>query len=164
MGKQLNKNSVINIGFYIGLGIKAINALVEFVGGCLMLTLSHERLNRVIHMIALPELREDPKDIVMNYFIGIGQNLSISSQHSVAIYLLLHGAIKLAVIGLLWKKIMWSYPLAMLVFGLFVAYETYIYMNSQSDLLLLTIIIDAAIIIMIFLESRRLKSETTNNG
>ena len=164
MGRPLNKDTAINIGLYIGLGIKAINALIEFIGGFLMLTLSHERLNRLIHLIALPELREDPRDVVMNYFIVIGQNLSISSQHSVAIYLLLHGAIKLAVIGLLWKKIMWSYPLAMLVFGLFVAYETYSYVNTQSVLLLLTIIIDLAIIIMIVLEYRRLKSEKIKTG
>ncbi|CZQ86346.1 Hypothetical protein Tpal_760 [Trichococcus palustris] len=164
MEKPLNKNKVINIGFYIGLGIKAINALMEFTGGFLMLTRSHEQLNRLIHLIALPELRKDPNDVVMNYFIVIVQNLSISSQHAVAIYLLLHGAIKLAVIGLLWKKIMWSYPLAMFVFGLFVAYETYSYLNTQSVLLLLTIIIDVAIIMMIVLEYRHLKSEKVNIG
>lgn len=31
-----------------------------------MIVLSHEWLNRLIKLIALPELIEDPRDIVMN--------------------------------------------------------------------------------------------------
>ena len=80
MKKPLNKHTIINIGFYSGLGIKAVNALVEFIGGFLMIVLSHEWLNRVIRLIAIPELIEDPNDFIMNHLIILGQNLSISSQ------------------------------------------------------------------------------------
>lgn len=164
MKKSLNKDTIINVGFYGGLAIKAVNALIEFIGGLLMIIVSHDWLNRLIRLITLPELREDPKDFVMNYFITLGQNLSISSQHSVAIYMLLHGTTKLAVIWLLWKKKMWAYPLAVFVFGLFIAYEIYSYMHSQSVLMLLIVIIDATIIVMIILEYKRLKTEKGKNA
>lgn len=159
MKKLLNKNTIINVGFYGGLVIKGVDAMIEFIGGFLLMILSHDLLNRLIQLIALPELREDPKDIVMNYFIILGQNFSISSQHSVSIYMLLHGTTKLAVIWLLLKKKLWAYPLAVVVFGLFIVYEIYSYTNSSSVLLLLLIIIDLAMIVMIILEYRRLKTE-----
>lgn len=159
MKKSFDKDAVIKIGFYGGLAIKAIDAMIEFFGGLFLLILSHDWINRLIHFIAIPELREDPKDRIMNYFITLGQNFSISSQYTVAIYMLLHGATKLTVIWLLLKKKLWAFPLAVFVFGLFIAYELYSYMHSQSVLLLLLIIIDAAMIVMIILEYKRLKVE-----
>jgi len=161
MKKSLNKDTIINIGFFGGLAIKAIYAFIEFFSGIMMVILDHDMLNLLIQLIALPELREDPKDIVMNYFITLGQNFSISSQHSVAVYLLLHGTTKLAVIWFLLKKKLWAYPLAVVVFGLFIAYEIYSYTHSPSVLLMLTIIIDAAMIFMIILEYKQLKKDKT---
>ena len=158
MKKPIKKDTIINMGFYSGLAIKALNALMEFIGGFLMIVLNHEGLNRLIRLIAIPELREDPNDIVMNHLITLGQNFSISSQHSVAVYMLLHGTTKLVVIGLLWKKKMWAYLPAVAVFGLFIAYEMYSYMHSRSVLMLMIVIIDIAIIVMIILEYKRLKS------
>jgi uncharacterized membrane protein len=157
MKKSFNKYSIINIGFYGGLTIKSIDALIEFIGGFMLINLSHNMLNNLIHLIALPELIEDPKDVVMNYFIKFGQNFSISSQHSVAIYMLMHGAVKLIVIWLLIKKKLWAYPLAAVVFGLFIIYEIYSLLHNLSILLLLLIIVDATMIVMIILEHKRLK-------
>jgi uncharacterized membrane protein len=73
--------------------------------------------------------------------------------------MLLHGTIKLAVIWLLWKKKIWAYLPAVAVFGLFIVYEIYSYMHSNSVLMLLIIIIDAAIIAMIILEYWHLKTK-----
>lgn len=159
MNQSHKRNNYISTVFYAGLALKAVNALIEFISGLLLIFLSHNWLNRLIWLIALPELREDPQDIIMNYFIKIGQNFSISSQHSVGIYMLLHGTTKLAVIWLLWTKKIWAYPLAVGVFGVFIAYEIYSYIYSHSILMLLIIIIDAAIILMIILEYQRLKME-----
>jgi len=159
MKKSFNKDSIINLGFYCGLGIKAINALVEFIGGLFMIILNHDALNNVVKDIAIPELREDPTDFIMNYLITIGQNLSISSQYSIAIYMLLHGITKLVVIFLLLKKKIWAYIPAIVIFSFFVMYEIYSYIHSQSLLMLFIIIIDVAIIAMIMLEYRHLKEK-----
>lgn len=157
MKELYNRETLVKIGFYGGLSIKAIYALVEFINGILLIILDHERLNNLIWLIALPELREDPNDIIMNYFIKLGQNLSIGTQLSVALYLLLHGATKLVVIWFLLRKRLWAYPLAIGVFVLFIIYEIYSYMHSMSILLLLLVIMDILIIVMIVLEYKRLK-------
>ena len=162
MKKSLSKDTIINIGFYGGMLIKGVNALIEFLGGILMIALNHESLNRLIELIALPELRQDPNDVLMNYLIALGRNLSFGSQHSIAVYMLLHGSIKMAVIYLLWNKKIWAYKPAVAVFGLFIVYEIYSYVHSGSVLMLLIIIIDAAIIALIILEYKRLKAHKTN--
>ncbi len=164
MKKTLDRDTIINIGFYGGLAVKAIFALIEFIGGSMMIGLSHERLNWLIWLIALPELRDDPNDLVMNYLVEMGQNLSISSQQSVAIYMLLHGTMKLAVIWLLWTKKLWAYPIAVAMFGLFVGYEIFSYIHNHSALMLPMVIFDVAIIVMIILEYLNLKAETEKMG
>lgn len=153
------KDNFISIGFYSGLAIKAVNALVEFTAGFLMIFLNHDSLTTIISFIAIPELEEDPTDFIMNHFIALGQNLSISTQHSVAIYMLLHGATKLAVIWLLWRKKMWSYPLALAIFGLIITFEIFSFARSHSALMLIILIIDAMIIFMILLEYKQLKKK-----
>ncbi len=94
-----------------------------------MIVFNHEWLNRVIRLIAIPELIEDPNDFLMKRLIILGQNLSISSQHSVA------------------------------VFVFFIVYEIYSYMHSQSALMLLIVVIDVAIVSLIILEYKRMKAE-----
>ncbi|MBK5242385.1 DUF2127 domain-containing protein [Clostridium sp.] len=157
MKKPLNKDTIINIGFYGGLVMKGVDAFIEFIGGIILIVLNYEGLNRLIRFIAIPELTEDPKDIAMNYFITIGQNFSINSQHSVAVYMMLHGITKLAVVWVLLTKKLWAYPLAMFVFVLFITYEMYSYMHSRSVLMLMMVIIDIAIFVMIILEYKHLK-------
>lgn len=162
--KSYTEGSVINKIFNGGLGIKAINALAEFIGGILLIVLNHEWLNRLIRIIAIPELREDPKDFLMNYLVNLGQSLSISSQHAVAVYMLLHGITKLAVILLLWKKKLWVYIPSIVVFGLFIAYEIYSYIQNHSILLLIIILIDAAVIVLIGIEYKHLKADNIEDS
>lgn len=161
MKKSLNKDNIINIGFYGGLIFKAVNALIEVIAGFIMIVLNHEWLNRLIKFVAHSELIEDPRDIVMNYFITMGQNFSISTQYSVAAYMLLHGTTKLVVIWLLLTKKLWAYPFAVVVFALFIAYEMYGYMHSLSVLMLMMVSLDIAIVVMIILEYNHLKISKT---
>lgn len=157
MKRKLTRNNLIDIGFYGGLALKGINAQLEIIGGLFLAVLTPDGLSHLIRKIALPELAEDPADPILNYLIRICQNISASTQDTVAIYMLLHGATKFAVIWLLWKKILWAYPLAMVIFALFIGYETYGYLHSQSWLILLIIILDAAILVLIVLEYLRLR-------
>jgi len=153
----LNKYKLIDVGFYGGLGLKALNALVENIGGWLILMITPQWLNQVILHYALPELRQDPNDPLMNRLITMGQNFTDSTQNSIAIYMILHGALKLMVIYLLWKKYLWAFPLGIAVFGVFIVYELYSYMHSQSLLMLIIVVFDLLILALIVLEYRRLE-------
>jgi Predicted membrane protein len=157
--KSFNRDMFINTGFYGGLVIKAINALIEIIGGFFVMFLTRDWLNNVIMQIALPELREDPDDPVMNYLITLSQTFSTNAQHSIAVYMLLHGITKLGIIWLLWKQKLWAFPLGMFIFGIFITYEIYSYFHNHSLLILLIVIFDIAIFIIIFMEYKRLKKK-----
>jgi uncharacterized membrane protein len=159
MNQHLTRDKISKTGFYAGLVVKTINALIEIIGGCLMILINHARLNQFIWLVALNELHEDPKDLFMNIITSAGQNLSINAQHSIAIYLLLNGITKFSVIVLLWRQKIWAYPLEVVLVGLFVIYETYSYLHSHSWFMLLLVIFDLAVIVLVLLEYKRLKKE-----
>ncbi len=157
MKKALNADTILNIGFFGGLGLKALNSLVEIIGGFLMTFISHNWLNHCILMIALPELSEDPDDPLMNYLIDFGQTFSSSSQHLVGVYMLLHGITKLVIIILLLERKLWAFPVGVAVFGLFIIFELFSYIHGHSLIMLLIVIFDIVILAMIIWEFQRLK-------
>lgn len=75
MKKRLNKDMILNIGFYGGLSLKAINAIIEIIGGLVMLLVSLDWINNMIRVIAIPELSEDSRDIVMNYLFCVNDTM-----------------------------------------------------------------------------------------
>ncbi len=157
MKKAITADTLINIGFFGGLGLKALNAVVEIIGGFFMTFISHYWVNRFILMIALPELSEDPDDPLMNYLITFGQNFSSSSQHLVGAYMLLHGITKLVIIVLLLERKLWAFPVGVAVFGLFIIFELFSYIHGHSLIMLFIVIFDVIILAMIILEYQRLK-------
>ncbi len=158
-GKNLNlKYSILDLGFYGALSTKAFIALTEFAGGLLMILLNHDGLLQLIRQIASPELKEDPHNFLVNYFTTLGQNLSISTQHSVAIYLMLHSAAKLLVVWLLWGKKLRAYPFAIGVLCLFIAFELFSVITGHSYLMILFMLLDIAVTGMTLMEYRRMKA------
>jgi uncharacterized membrane protein len=88
----------------------------------------------------------------------LAQNYSIGQAHFVALYLLSHGTIKLGlVIGLL-KGRMWVYPVAIVVFGFFVLFETYLVVVKRSPLVALLLVLDIFLIVFIRREYKNLRS------
>lgn len=83
--KKRNGEDWFRLGLYGGLIAKGIYGAIELFGGVLLLLTSHSSINKVIEFLTFHEIKEDPKDLVMNLFIRLGENLSISSQHAVGI-------------------------------------------------------------------------------
>jgi uncharacterized membrane protein len=111
----------------------------------------------VVATLTQQELAEDPRDMIANYLLHSAQHLSLGTKEFAAIYLLSHGAIKLwLIVGLLREKL-WYYPVAMIVFGLFIAYQLYRFSFTHSAFLLLITAIDIAVIILTWHEYRYLR-------
>lgn len=147
----------INFLFYIGLAAKGLNGLFECIGAYFLFILKQEWIDKFMTSVVIPELRQDPSDKIMNYFYNLGHTLSIDSQRSVAVYMMLHGAIKLIFICLLFKKVLWAFPASVAVFGLLLMYEIYKFIHLHSFLLLVLIAIDIAFVGVIILEYWNIK-------
>ena len=156
---KLEEKKIFHIGFEIALLIKGINGLLEIIGGILLFFITPERLNRFIIFVTKGELGKDPNDVIANWFIQLGNNFSISSQYFGIYYLMSHGIIKLVIITLLWRKKLWAYPLSVVVFIAFIAYQIYEYTISGSIFMILLTILDIIVIALTIIEYRSIKAK-----
>jgi len=152
-----NVSKKINIVFYVGIALKGLNALLECIGAYFLFILKQEWIDKFMRFVVLPELAEDPNDKIMNYFYNLGHSLSIDSQYATAIYMMIHGTVKLVFICLLFKKVLWAFPASVTVFGLLIIYEIYKFIHIPSILLLGLIVIDIAFVSVIVLEYINIK-------
>jgi len=162
---KFNKSKeVIHIGFEIGLLLKGLDGLFEVIGGALLTFLNPQRMSYLMHILTQHELSEDPNDMIANYLVALGHSFSISTQQFGVIYLMSHGIIKLILILLLWRRKLWAYPLSILFLVLFIIYQIYRYTLTYSVFLILLTFLDAAMIVLTYLEYRRIQSSEAFRG
>lgn len=148
----------IHAVFELSLLLKAILAMMEIIAGILTYFVTPQFC--WIFCIASRKLViEDRGDMVANYLLHAAQNLSISSLHFAAFYLLIHGVVKLWVIIGLWRKKLGYYPAAIAIFSLFIIYQLYRYTFTHSVLLILITALDAVVIALTLLEYQELRHQ-----
>ena len=142
--------------FEVSLLAKAVFAVVEIVGGLAAYLVPQAVVLQLVERIAREELLEDRRDLIANYLLQWVQGFSISTRHFTAVYLLSHGVIKLwLIVGLLRGKVSY-YPIAIGVFGLFIAYQLYRFQFTHSIWLIVITVFDAAVIGLVMNEYRQL--------
>lgn len=154
--------SIVDIfhkSFKIGILLKAIDGVLEIIGGILLIFLNSARLNKIIVLLTQHELSEDPRDIIANFIIKLSSKYTISTQYFGVFYLISHGTIKVILIILLWKRKIWAYPVTIISLTLFVVYQIYRYTIDHSIGLILLTILDVIVIILTFIEYKRIKND-----
>ncbi len=151
MGRLLNAEN-IHKAFTISLLLKAVFALAETIGGIVAYVTPQQFWIRLVDAITGHELIEDPHDLVANYLQHAVQQLSGSALHFAAYYLLGHGIVKLWLIVGLLRRRLWYYPVAIVVFGLFVVYQLYRFSFTHSVSLLLITSLDLVVMILTWWE------------
>jgi uncharacterized membrane protein len=134
--------------FEIGIILKGFNGLAELLGGLLLLFVRPGDIHQ-------GELSEDPHDLIARYLLHTANGLTGSAVIFGAVYLLLHGAVKVVlVIALLLNKL-WAYPCMIIVLLIFIGYQLYrIALQPGAGLIALTIF-DAVIVALTWREYRR---------
>lgn len=155
--KKLFDEQNIHVAFEISLAFKAALSVLEIAAGIFAYFITKQFLVDLVLAVTRLELTEDPGDFVANYLLHAAQNLSISSQHFTAFYLLSHGVIKLWLIIGLWRKKLRYYPVAIVFFSLFIVYQVYRYSFTHSVGLLFLTALDAVVIGLTWLEYRHLQ-------
>ena len=132
--------------FEIALLLKAIFAAGEIVAAIGVYLVPLDRVADFVGAITEAELRAHPHDFVAAHVADWAANLSVGTQHFVAFYLLSHGALKLWVVIGLMRERLWYYPVALVLFTLFVVYQIHRYTLTHSVSLLLITAIDLVVI------------------
>ncbi len=136
----------LHLAFEISLILKGIFALLEILGGIVAYFITQQFLLNLVLAVTQEELTEDPHDVVAQYLIQSAQDFSISSQHFTTFYLLSHGIIKTFLIAGLLRERLWYYPVAIIVFVLFIVYQLYRFNFTHSVWLLMITLLDIIVI------------------
>lgn len=126
--------------FKISLYLKGLNAILEIIGGILLLVITPDTINHLARALTEGELSRDPNDFIANHILRSTHHLTGASLTYGAIYLLSHGVIKLFVIIEVLRDKLWAYKALIVVLGLFVIYQTYrIIVDISIGMVLLTV-------------------------
>ncbi len=147
--------TLVHNGFEIGIFLKGLNGILEILGGGAMLILSPQTIFRFIFFI----VQSLPQNLVGKHLLVQSYSLLNEQKTFLILFLLSHGIIKLLLIFALYKKKLWAYPLAVLVFGLFILFQMEQYFVSRSLWLIILSVLDVLVIGLTYLEYRNLKSK-----
>lgn len=111
--------------FDFALLLKALNGALEILSAILVLVVPPSLVLRVVEFATSGEIAEDPDDVVSTALRGAAEAFAFHSHYLIALYLILHGIIKvMLVIGIFAGKRI-AYPLFMFSLALFGTYEVY---------------------------------------
>lgn len=111
--------------FEVGIIAKGLNGVAELVGGLLLLLVTPDKLQHLVVLLTQGELSEDPDDVVARYLLHTSAGLTGRAVTFGAVYLLLHGAVKVVLVVALLRNRLWAYPWLIGVLVVFIGYQAY---------------------------------------
>jgi uncharacterized membrane protein len=141
--------------FEIGIILKGLNGLAELLGGLLLLFVTPADIHHLAATLTQGELSEDPNDVVARYLLHTANGLTGNAVIFGAVYLLVHGAVKVVLVVALLLNKLWAYPSMIIVLLIFIGYQLYrIALDPSAGLVALTVF-DALIVVLTWREYRR---------
>lgn len=141
--------------------------MLELVGGVLLLAVSPSQIGALGRLLTQHELVEDPHDFLANAVLHFTGNLDISTSLFGAVYLLLHGLVKIVLVWAVLRDQLWAYPWMIAFLLAFIAFQSYQIIVSFSWGLALLTAFDIFIVWLTWREygihqARRLSSSSPN--
>jgi uncharacterized membrane protein len=134
--------------------LKGAFGLFEVVSGLALALVSAETISTVGLLVAHWEMAHHPFDLVAGMFRRAAESVSISAKSFAALYLFLHGALKIVLVVALLRDRDWAYPASLVIFAGFVAYQVYRFTFTGSVMLVLLTVFDLFIMALIWHEWR----------
>lgn len=138
--------------FEASLAIKGFLTSMEALAGLSLLLTPNPLMARFVYWVTHFEIAEAPHDTLAAWTMRAMQAFPVPTQHFYALYLLAHGGLKLTMVLLLWRKVIWAYPASMVVLAGFVGYQLYEFVHAASPFLLLLAIFDLVMIGLVWQE------------
>ncbi len=145
--------------FKAGVFLKGVDGVLEALGAVLLLTVTPGQISRIVSALTQHELSEDPHDFVATHLLHAARHLSMGTERFASVYLGSHAILKVLLVWALLRSKLWAYPIAIAVFLGFAAYQMYRYALSHSAAMLVLTVLDAFVIVLTWLEFRRVRAE-----
>ncbi|HYO36611.1 MAG TPA: DUF2127 domain-containing protein [Geodermatophilus sp.] len=144
--------------------LKGLDGLVELLAGLALLVVGPRTLDAVTRRIVEHHLLGNPHGALADRFTAGEAALGSGDRTFAVVYLVLHGLVKLGLVVALLREVLRAYPVAIGVVGLFCAYEAYRAVQRGSWSLGVAAALDLAVIVLVVLEYRRLRSRRRPAG
>lgn len=161
---RFKPTSLLDKFYEAGILIKGFDGVVELVGGVLLLTLSSGTILHLTRFLTSNELGEDPHDFLALRVSHIGHQLALGHNTFAAVFLLVHGAVKVGLVTCLLLNKLWAYPLGIIVLGLLLLYQVYELATKPTVGMALLSVLDAVIIWLIWREWQRVRGGPTSTS
>jgi uncharacterized membrane protein len=140
--------------FEIAIWLKGLNGLAELVAGSILVVLGPKALEQFVLAVSSRELSEDPDDLFANLARRLVSELGHDGETFAAVYLLLHGIIKVVLAICLLRGKTWAFPVASAFFATFIAYMGYRLALHWSWVLFALVLIDLLTLALVLREWR----------
>jgi uncharacterized membrane protein len=148
--------------FEASLVLKGMFAAGETLAGLGLLLTPNISIINFVGWLTRHNLTQEPNADMAQWFHHMADIFPIQVQHFYAYYLLGHGVLKFLMVVMLARRILWGYPVAMLILAGFVTYQMTEYFSRGSIALLALSGFDAFMIGLVYREwgvLKLLKSE-----
>ena len=136
---------------------KGIFGILELILGFGLLIVGRKSMNKILLWIINfepfenhPRLMDSASRFIINHVLG-------SLHLLIALYMIIHGLVAIAVVIALVHKKMWAFPAAGILLALFIIYQIYRLALAFSLILFILTLIDIAIIFFLRYEYRRVR-------
>lgn len=143
--------------YQLGLFIKGFDGALELIGGMLLIIVPPTAISGLARFLTQREITEDPHDFVANHILAYGNALAHGQHLFASLFLLTHGAVKVALVIALLRQKFWAYPWALGVLTLFLVYQVYLLVTQASVGMWLLTILDIVVIALVWREWRRVR-------
>lgn len=154
-GAPGRSRSLLHAAFETGIALKGIDGLLEIVGGLLLWQEKRVALNHVVKALTQHELSEDPHDFVATRLVRAVRHFGHGEKRFAALYLGLHGVVKIVLVAALWRNKLWAYPAMIAVLLGFIGYQIYRMSLTPTIFLAGLTAIDAVVVWLTLMEYRR---------
>jgi uncharacterized membrane protein len=142
--------------FELGVVAKGVDGALELIGGLLLLLLSPAAITGTIWFLVQGELKEDPTDLVANLLLHNTRTI-VDIRFSTSAFLIVHGVVKLGLVGGLATNQLWSYPAAIVVFTGFTIYQVYQLTQQNSLFLGVVTVLDIIVVLLVIAEYQHVR-------
>lgn len=148
--------------FKVSLVLKGLDGVLELIGGVLLLLVSPAQLGSLVQILTQHELSEDPHDLIATFLVRMAGTLTVSATLFGAVYLLLHGFVKVVLVWAVLKEKMWAYPWMITFLLAFILYQGYELLVAFSWGMVLLTAFDIFILCLTWYEYRRHRMRNAN--
>ena len=142
------EDRALDFSFLIGIGLKILNIIGDVIVGIPLLLIQPSQIGNFIHSLTASELLENPDDKIANFLVSTTAHVTHGSLIYLGIYFLLHGLVKIGIVGALIRGSRNVYPWAIGALVALLLYQIVSIIIHFSIILTALSVLDLVIILL----------------